>query len=256
MESKMSYKCSKCKKDIGNYFTGEWRSIKGEKYCLDCADKIENPKNKSKKKIEHNGHTENTKCKKCGVDLGGFFTGSWGYFHCQRYCRKCLTKLRQDADKKVVQEEKHEGTYISEDNHTNEKYCHQCGVLKKGKYCHKCGTGEEEKEDKINSTKCFQCCKILTGFWIADLNPFEKMEFKSKFTLEHGESYPRFCGLTCKYKWIEYNLHNKSSSANPIAAFGKVIVILFVFVIAIILIVSGLFMMHYFTEMARIVATL
>jgi len=112
-----------------------------------------------------------------------------------------------------------------------EKYCHQCGALKKGKYCHECGTGQEVTEDRIDSTKCYLCDKKLTGFWIADLSLFEKMKFKSKFILKQGESYPRFCGLTCKYKWIKDNLHDTSSSITSkempaIEVIGRVIIFL------------------------------
>lgn len=96
--------CQKCNKELGGFFTGKWRSVKGEKYCLDCAHKKEHEAQKSsvaeskKEKLKEEEYDPNNRCNKCECDLGGFFTGSWGYFHGKSYCKKCLTKLRADAD--------------------------------------------------------------------------------------------------------------------------------------------------------------
>lgn len=86
--------CSKCKKDIGNYFTGEWRSVKGQKYCLVCANKLE-----IKKEEVPIGHRKDDVCVECNKALGGFF-GKWKYHKGKKYCLDCAKKtVCKDLDK-------------------------------------------------------------------------------------------------------------------------------------------------------------
>lgn len=146
--------CQKCNKELGGFFTGKWRSVKGEKYCLDCAKKIEGKREHDGEEHKKNNGQSGELCPKCRKDLGGFFSWDWGYHSGKKYCKPCLKKERENPEK-----------ILSNSNHIADEYCRQCGAMKKGKYCHECGTEAEER-----------CKRNLMGSIIKEINKKETIE--------------------------------------------------------------------------------
>ena len=95
----MGNKCTKCKKDIGTYFQGKWKYlVNGKQYCFKCADKIK----------------KQTHCTLCKKELSGLF-GNLGLHHNEKYCGKCLVKIREQEEKelKEIEESKKKSKEIT-----------------------------------------------------------------------------------------------------------------------------------------------
>ncbi len=170
-----NYKCIECKKDIGNYFTGKWRSVNGEKYCLDCAKKVEDREvekssaEESKKEREEKKSKEDLDvCTNCSKVVGSSMHGAWGIYKGEKYCKPCLRQKQEAKSNKIsVEENKSEKLYL-------------------GKTCLEC-------QKKISNT-------TLNDF---EFEADEKAYFDEKFTLGKDDSYPHFCSIKCKGIWIK-----------------------------------------------------
>lgn len=103
-------------------------------------------------------------CPKCNKELGGFFTGSWGYFKGIRYCAVCVKVFRDKANK---EDEREKSTTRS-----NQQYRGSIEEIKCT--CKQCGhtwhyLPKEKKDANCQSTlnACVGCaaCGSFLGFY-------------------------------------------------------------------------------------------
>lgn len=106
---------------------------------------------------------------------------------------------------------------------------------------------KESHAIKHDGTECFQCGKVLGRIFRVDLGLFEMSKFKKLYSLEQGETYPRFCSLRCKSNWCDINFNDGRASGftqnqllggilMSVSMIGMVISILFLAFLFIILI--------------------